>query len=237
MLLGALSGAVLMTLLLGALFYRRFFPPIPTLVPTLPGLPTPMIATTQAPSTPTYTLAPIVTNAIETPPEPGADVATTNAPVAASRIIAVGDSVMLGAALELEKRLGSMDIDARVGRQPSAAIDILRSYYAADQLSPIVIVHVGNNGPFSADQIDEIMRLLADVSHVVFVNVKVPRLWEGPNNAILAQKVRQYPNAVLVDWYAASHDRPELLYDDGVHLRPEGARAYAALIATILQSP
>jgi lysophospholipase L1-like esterase len=157
--------------------------------------------------------------------------------VAANRIIAVGDSVMLGAALELEKRLGSMDIDAKVGRQPAAAIDVLRSYHAADQLGPVVIVHVGNNGPFSANQIDEIMQLLADVRHVVFVNIKVPRLWEGPNNAILAQKVQQYPNAVLVDWYAASRDRPELLYDDGVHLRPEGARAYAMLIATVLESP
>ena len=155
----------------------------------------------------------------------------------ANRITALGDSVMLGAALELEKRFGSMDIDARVGRQPAAAIDVLRSYQAAGQLGPIVIVHIGNNGPFTANQIDEGMQLLADVRHVIFVNVKAPRPWEGPNNATLAQKVQQYPNAALVDWYAASHDRPELFYDDGVHLRPEGAKAYAVLMATVLQSP
>jgi hypothetical protein len=236
MLLGALIGAVLVTLL-GALFYRHFFPPIPTLVPTLPGLPTPMIAAAQAPSTPTDTLAPIITITIGSRSEPDATAATENTPVTANRIVAVGDSVMLGAALELEKRFGSMDIDARVGRQPAAAIDVLRSYQAADQLGPVVIVYVGNNGPFTANQIDEVMQLLTDVRHVVFVNVKVPRPWEGPNNATLAQKVQQYPNAVLVDWYAGSHDRPELFYDDGVHLRPEGAKAYAILMATVLQSP
>jgi hypothetical protein len=196
-----------------------------------------MVPAAQAPSTPTHTLAPIITITLESESEPDANGTTENTPAVASRIIAVGDSVMLGAALELEKRFGSMDIDARVGRQPSAAIDILRSYHAADRLGPIVIVHVGNNGPFSANQIDEVMQLLADVRRVVFVNVKVPRSWEGPNNAALAQKVQQYPNAVLADWYAASHDRPELLYDDGVHLRSEGAKAYALLIATVLQSP
>jgi hypothetical protein len=196
-----------------------------------------MVPAAQAPSTSAHTSTPIITTTLESGSEPDANATTENTPVAASRIVAVGDSVMLGAALELEKRFGSMDIDARVGRQPSAAIDILRSYHAADRLGPIVIVHVGNNGPFSANQIDEIMQLLADVRRVVFVNVTVPRSWEGPNNATLAQKVQQYPNAVLADWYAASHDRPELLYDDGVHLRPEGARVYAVLIATVLQSP
>ncbi|MFN2284437.1 MAG: acetyltransferase, partial [Anaerolineae bacterium] len=66
---------------------------------------------------------------------------------------------------------------------------------------------------------------------VVVVNIKVPRRWEGPNNAVLAEKIPQYANAVLVDWYSASIDRPELFWYDGIHLRPEGAAVYAALIA------
>ncbi len=79
------------------------------------------------------------------------------------------------------------------------------------------------------------MQVLADVDRVVFVNIKLPRRWEGPNNATLAEKVQQYPNAVLVDWYAASVDRPELFWNDGIHLRPVGAQVYAALIAAALQ--
>jgi hypothetical protein len=38
------------------------------------------------------------------------------------------------------------------------------------------------------------------------------------------------PNAVLLDWRAASIDRPELFYDDGMHLRPEGAAYYTELV-------
>jgi hypothetical protein len=67
------------------------------------------------------------------------------------------------------------------------------------------------------------------------VNVTVPPGVEGPvavpNNAVLADGAGRHPNAALVDWYAASLDHPEYLWEDGTHLTPEGARAYAGLIA------
>jgi len=100
-----------------------------------------------------------------------------------------------------------------------------------------VIVHVGNNGTITAEQFDEMMGVLAGARRVVFVNVNVPRLWEGPNNAVLADGVRRYPNAVLVDWYAASVDHPEYFVEDGVHLSIEGQRVYADLIAAHLGTP
>ena len=43
-----------------------------------------------------------------------------------------------------------------------------------------------------------------------------------------------HPNAVLLDWYAASDGHPEYFYDDGTHLRPDGAAAYAALIKSVV---
>jgi hypothetical protein len=148
------------------------------------------------------------------------------------RVLAIGDSVMLGAATELKRVLGNIEVDAAISRQVANAIEILRAKKAAGQIGPVVVVHVGNNGTFSVGQFDEIMQLLADVPRVVFTNVKVPRSWEGSNNAVLAEGVSRYPNAVLVDWYAASISHPEYFWDDGIHLRPEGARAYADLIAS-----
>jgi lysophospholipase L1-like esterase len=77
------------------------------------------------------------------------------------------------------------------------------------------------------------MRVLSGVRRVLVVNVTVPdgKSWV-PNNEVLAEGVRRYPNsAVLVDWYAASADHPEYFWD-GIHLTPRGARAYADLIAT-----
>ena len=72
---------------------------------------------------------------------------------------------------------------------------------------------------------------------VVFVNVKVPRPWEQPNNNILSDGVGRYPNTVLVNWHAASVNRPELFVDDGIHLGYEGQRIYADLIAQSLKYP
>jgi hypothetical protein len=58
---------------------------------------------------------------------------------------------------------------------------------------------------------------------VLVVNVTVPPGVEDP--------VAVPNNAVLVDWYAASFDHPEYFWEDGTHLTPEGAWAYAGLIA------
>ena len=100
-----------------------------------------------------------------------------------------------------------------------------------------MIVHLGNNGTFTARQFDETMQALQGVRRVVFVTVKVPRPWEGPNNAVLAAGVTRYPNAVLADWQAASAGRPDYFATDGIHLGAAGARAYAGLIAGSVRAP
>jgi len=166
--------------------------------------------------------------------EPASPAAPADVP--APRVTAIGDSVMLAAAGDLAAAILNIEVDAEVGRVVSTAIDILRARRNAGQLGDVVVVHVGNNSPFTASQFDEMMGLMADVTRVVFVNLKVPRDWEGPNNAVLAAGVARYPNAVLVDWYTASVDRPQF-FQDGVHLRPEGALAYAQLIAASVGSP
>jgi hypothetical protein len=154
----------------------------------------------------------------------------------ASRVTAIGDSVMIGAAGELEKTIDNLSIEADVGLQAPAAVDILRKRRDAGKLGEVVVVHTGSNGAFSEEQFDELMEVLADVRRVVFVNVKVPRPWEQSNNARLAEGVLLYPNAVLVDWYAASVGHPELFVNDGIHLQYEGQRVYTDLISTHLEA-
>ncbi len=146
------------------------------------------------------------------------------------RVTAIGDSVMLGAATSLSVSAEDVYVYAQVGLQVDAGIDILRNRKSTGDLGDIVVVHLGNNGVFSADQFAETMQLLAEVDRVVFVNLKIPRAWEDPINAMLAENVGRYENAVLVDWHGASVDEDQYFGDDGMHLRPEGAAAYAGLI-------
>jgi hypothetical protein len=148
---------------------------------------------------------------------------------------AIGDSAMLGAVDTLEREMPNLAlIDAQGSRQAPAAIDLLRQYRAAGRLGGVVVVHVGNNGPLTAEQFD-------DVRKVLVVNLTVPPNVDDPiavpNDAVLAEGVRRYPEkAVLVDWYSASAGHPEYFWD-GIHLTPRGARAYAGLISSYVGEP
>jgi peptidoglycan/LPS O-acetylase OafA/YrhL len=187
------------------------------------------------------------------PPQPQEDSATAAASNSAAgspadgsgatqnpSVSAIGDSVMLGASAPLERRIDKIGtvqtLDAELGFQVSDVVGILRQRQAAGQLGEVVVVHVGNNGPLRTGQFDEIMRTLSGARKVVFVNVKVPRRWEAPNNEVLAEGVERYPNAVLADWYGFSSERPQLFWDDGMHLRPEGGRAYTGLILRTIRA-
>jgi hypothetical protein len=152
------------------------------------------------------------------------------AAAATGPVSAIGDSVMLGSAGPLQKQVDLSAMDAEVGMQVPYAIDVLRSRGAVGQLGDTVVVHLGNNGVFTRGQFEEMMRVLKDVDRVVFVNVRVARAWETPNNRVIAAGVARHPNAELVDWYSASEGRPELFVSDGVHLQPPGQRLYASMI-------
>jgi hypothetical protein len=150
------------------------------------------------------------------------------------RLTAVGDSVLLGAASQLAYTVGAVDVDAAVSRQVGGVIPVLRERQWSGALSDIVLVHIGNNGTFTRKDFDTIMGILEGRRVIVF-NLKVPRSWEGSNNAMIAEAIQQYPNATLVDWHGLTADHPELFASDGIHLRPEGARLYADLVASYLR--
>lgn len=144
---------------------------------------------------------------------------------------AIGDSVMLGAAPQLQAAVGGLYLDAQVSLQASAGAAILRQRAQANTLGSLVIIHLGSNGTFTVQEFDQLMSLLTGVDRVVIVNLSLPRTWEGPNNDMLAANVGRYANARLVDWHTAALDHPEFFWDDRVHLRPAGATVYAAMIA------
>ena len=145
-------------------------------------------------------------------------------------VTAIGDSVMLVAAPQLYATIGGLDLHAAVSFQASAGVALVGQLADSGALGDVVIIHLGNNGTFSAGQLDQMMASLAGVDRVIFVTVKVPRSWEGSVNAMLSENVGRYPNAVLADWRGASAGHPEYFWNDGIHLQPVGAQAYASLI-------
>jgi hypothetical protein len=150
-------------------------------------------------------------------------------------VYAIGDSVLLGAAPELGHALGRVEVDAEVGRQMSTALGILHDRQSAGHLPDVVVVHLGNNGPITTAQVRDLYDTLSSVPHVAVLTIRIPDDFESHNNKLLTQVARDYPNVIVVDWHSASNDRPGLFWNDGEHLRPEGADVYAGLIASALR--
>jgi hypothetical protein len=138
---------------------------------------------------------------------------------------------MLGAAYTLAAAVPGIDLDAAVGRQSDATVAIVRDRVAAGTLADVVLIHAGNNGPISANHVDQIMQVIGPSRKAVFLTVNVPRAWQDPNNAVLSATLSKYANATLLDWHAAVQENPALVYGgDGIHLTGSGAVQYAAMV-------
>jgi hypothetical protein len=150
-------------------------------------------------------------------------------------VIAIGDSVMLGAAPKLLEALGGDTyVDAVVGRQYKSAADVIGALKGQGRLGQAVVLHLGNNGPMSAATFRRVMDLLVNVPKVVVVNVRVTKPWEPDVNRVLAEQVPTYANARLLDWWGESALHGDWFYSDRTHLNPAGATAYAQLVSAAL---
>ncbi|MGH2902087.1 MAG: acyltransferase family protein [Solirubrobacteraceae bacterium] len=162
-----------------------------------------------------------------------ADVGAVSGSLPSGPILALGDSVMLGCAPVLERRLGSrLRVDAIVGRQAVDTIARLAEYRAHGALPQTVIVQLGDNGPVWYSNMQRLRTVLGGVPHVVIVNVRVARSWQNEANSELASYVSTWPQAVLANWY--SHSSESLLVD-GVHPSVTGRAIYASVVVDALR--
>jgi hypothetical protein len=138
---------------------------------------------------------------------------------------------MLGARLVLDNRFPGGTLDAIEGRQPGPILQDAEHDAAAGKLNQLVVIGVGDNGLINRSDLAYALHCLRNVRHIVVLNNRVGRPWEGPNNAIIASVVPHFGNAKILDWHALSAGHSSWFYDDGIHLTPAGATAYTRLIA------
>jgi hypothetical protein len=189
----------------------------------------PRTTTTRARAT-TTTSRPAVTTttqALGTPP-----------PHAPGKVTVVGDSVMVDARPYLAHDIPGAYINAAVSRQWSKGEQILASLSAHHELSPIVVVELGLNGPIKDADFRAMMAAVPRAKRVIFLTIHLPDgaygpgddWWQNQNNSVLSTMVPKYHNAVLANWYAHSEPHPDWFYSDGIHLDPTGAAQMAAFI-------
>ncbi len=200
---------------------------LPATTPGLPGIPPSVSA-----------LGPQGASAAGSVPEPETTEAVAEAPPAPALrgpVLAVGDSVLLGASPQLTAAFGSrLSLDATVARQFPESAAAAQAAVAA--LSPaVLILHVGTNGTVDQGDLEDLLDSFADVPVIVLVTVRVSQPWQDGVNEVLRAAADGRANVSVADWHAVTEGRPDLLAD-GAHATPDGARLLAGLLKRTMRA-
>jgi len=151
-------------------------------------------------------------------------------------LVALGDSVMLGAAEELQAR--GFQVDAQQSRQMKVFVPTMQALRDNGTFGSVVVVHLGTNGAFSQETLDAMLATVADVPVVLLLTGKADRGWIAGNNEALRAVPATHPNVTVVDWEVLSAScEGRCFYDDGIHLTQSGQNFYADVIARVLGLP
>jgi hypothetical protein len=156
-------------------------------------------------------------------------------PVRGWQVTAIGDSVMLASAAQLQAALPGVYIDAQVSSQMQNGLAIVGRLAARGRLRRVVVVGLGTNGTVTTGQIRRLLAEIGPRRRLVLVNTYEARPWEHEVNAAIAA-ARRYRNVVMANWHDAIAHRTGLLWPDRVHPRPAGARLYARVVVAAIRA-
>lgn len=148
-----------------------------------------------------------------------------------------GDSVILGAETQIPPTIGATIPEARVEMSAEVGRSALESPgLLAGRSDDVVVISIGHNdGPVGFSQrIDAIMASLENVDHVVWLTQQEFQADRPGMNADLRDAARRHAGLEVLDWNALAASTPNANWDDGLHLRPEGAQAMADAIAEVV---
>ncbi|HEX2161079.1 MAG TPA: hypothetical protein VHF88_04570, partial [Thermoleophilaceae bacterium] len=146
--------------------------------------------------------------------------------------LAIGDSVLLGAAEEAAAV--GYDVDVRGCRQIDEGLDVLRARARRGALPRVVVIALGSNASIALADVRTALRILGPKRTLGLVTPREIRGMPLDDAATLRRAAARWSRrVVLVDWVAQTRRRRGLTYSDGIHLTPAGQR----MLATMLKAP
>ena len=134
---------------------------------------------------------------------------------------------MIGAARQLARR--GIEVDARCARNPREGIDLLRERKRRSRLPEIVIFALGTNIAVDARNIRRALGVLGRRRTLMLVTPF--RSWKPFYTKPMHRAARRYRRRVkLVDWAGRANRNQHWIAEDGTHVLPNGAMAYARLL-------
>jgi peptidoglycan/LPS O-acetylase OafA/YrhL len=146
------------------------------------------------------------------------------------RIVAFGDSVMIGAKEKLAARFGPrFSMNAKVGRQASEFVDLARRLKLRGGHIDALIIQMGDNGPLYGDEMEALRKATSEVGELFLIDDHAPVSWVDESNHALAEADATWPHTTLIDWAPVAAAHENLLWD-GIHPTPGGAGIYTRLV-------
>ena len=141
--------------------------------------------------------------------------------------LAIGDSVMIGAARRLRRK--GFEVDAKCGRSPWGGLYALRRRKARDELPESVVLALGTNWWVDGRTIRRALWILGRRRTLFLVTPY--RSWRAVSNAPMRRAAARRPGRVrLIDWSVLAYGHDWWFQGDGTHLRRPGVRAYTRLL-------
>lgn len=152
------------------------------------------------------------------------------------RIVAFGDSVMIGAKDKLAARFGPrFSMNAKVGRQADEFVELARRLKRRGGRVDALIIQMGDNGPLYGDEMEDLREATSNVGELFLINDHAPVSWVDESNHALAEADASWPHTTLIEWAPVAAAHANLLWD-GIHLTPVGAGVYTRLIVHTVRS-
>jgi hypothetical protein len=141
--------------------------------------------------------------------------------------LAIGDSVMLGAASALAHK--GFEVDARCARNPAEGLQLVRQRSRRGTLPEIVVLALGTNIAISTRDIG---RMLRTIGHRRTLMLVTPfRSWHPFHTQPMRRVAHRHPKRVkLIDWSARATVNRQWFWSDGTHLRPTGVEVYSRML-------
>jgi hypothetical protein len=142
--------------------------------------------------------------------------------------LAIGDSVMLGAAHELAG--AGFEVDVHGCRQMGEGLGVIAARERAGTLPDVVVVALGTNWTISTSEIRTALHVLGPARVLGMVTPREAGGGASSDQAVIRAAGQRWPVRVKVlDWvaYSSGHDWTW----DGMHLKPEGAAAFTRLLS------
>lgn len=158
------------------------------------------------------------------------------------RIVLVGDSIMLGAAPQIDGSLRSRGfdvvVDAAENRSTRLGADVLAGLLVAPADAAVVMLGANDAGDPAAyrGRVESVVAAAGAVPHLYWMTIPEVRDYYPAANQVVRDVAATRPGMQVLPWAGVTAADPSLTARDGLHLTPSGSVAMAFFVTANVEA-